>query len=171
MAELTTKEKLQPSLLDRLTDDDPKNKQESRDRRVLSMRRLRQCVLRDLEWLLNSGNLAATEDLDDYPLVAGSVLNYGMPGLAGCYASNLDLVEMERAVRQAILDFEPRILRKTVKVRVVASEDEMNVNALTFEIEGELWAQPVPEKLFLKTEFDLETGAVIVAEEAGKRSD
>ena len=171
MAELTTKEKLQPSLLDRLTDDDPKNKQESRDRRVLSMRRLRQCVLRDLEWLLNAGNLAATEDLDDYPLVAGSVLNYGMPGLAGCYASNLDLVEMERAVRQAILDFEPRILRKTVKVRVVASEDEMNVNALTFEIEGELWAQPVPEKLFLKTEFDLETGAVIVAEEAGKRSD
>ena len=171
MAELTTKEKLQPSLLDRLTDDDPKNKQESRDRRVLSMRRLRQCVLRDLEWLLNSGNLAATEDLDDYPLVAGSVLNYGMPGLAGCYASNLDLVEMERAVRQAILDFEPRILRKTVKVRVVASEDEMNVNALTFEIEGELWAQPVPEKLFLKTEFDLETGAVTVVEEAGKRSD
>jgi len=171
MAELTTKEKLQPSLLDRLTDDDPKNKQESRDRRVLSMRRLRQCVLRDLEWLLNSGNLAATEDLDDYPLVAGSVLNYGIPELAGCYASNLDLVEMERAVRQAILDFEPRILRKTVKVRVVASEDEMNVNALTFEIEGELWAQPVPEKLLLKTEFDLETGAVTVVEEAGKRSD
>ena len=171
MAELTTKEKLQPSLLDRLTDDDPKHKQESRDRRVLSMRRLRQCVLRDLEWLLNTGNLEATEDLDDYPLVAGSVLNYGMPELAGCFASNLDLVEMERAVRQAILDFEPRILRNTVKVRAILSEDQLNNNALAFEIEGELWAQPIPEKLFLKTEIDLETGAVSVTEEPGKRSD
>jgi len=170
MAELTTQEKLQPSLLDRLTDDDPGKKQESRDRRVLSMRRLRQCVLRDLEWLLNTGNLAATEDLDDYPLVAGSVLNYGMPELAGCYASNLDLIEMERSVRQAILDFELRILRKTVRVRAVASEDDMSVNALTFEIEGELWAQPLPEKLLLKTEIDLETGAVSVVEETGKRS-
>ena len=170
MAELTTKEKLQPSLLDRLTDDDPKQRQESRDRRVLSMRRLRQCVLRDLEWLLNTGNLEATEDLEDYPLVAGSVLNYGMPEFAGCFASNLDLVGMERAVRQAILDFEPRILRKTVKVRAIVSEGEMNVNALTFEIEGELWAQPLPEKLLLKTEIDLETGAVTVAEESGKGS-
>ena len=36
MAELTPKERLQPSLLDRLTDDEPEQQQESRDKRVLS---------------------------------------------------------------------------------------------------------------------------------------
>jgi len=171
VAELTTQEKLQPSLLDRLTDDEPSRTQEPRERRVLSMRRLRQCVLRDLEWLLNSGNLAATQDLDGYPLIERSVINYGMPELAGCYSSSLELRGIERAVRQAVWDFEPRILRDTVKVRAIVSEDQLNHNALTFEIEGELWAQPIPEKLFLKTEIDLETGAVSVTEESGKRSD
>ena len=50
MAELTTQDKLQPALLDRLTDDEPDAKVEARDKRVISMRRLRECVLRDLSW-------------------------------------------------------------------------------------------------------------------------
>ena len=53
MAELTQKERLQPSLLDRLTDDEPPTQQESREKRVLSMHKLRLFVLRDISWLLN----------------------------------------------------------------------------------------------------------------------
>ena len=60
MADLTPQERLQPSLLDRLTDSAPDTKRESRDRRVLSMRRLRSAVLRDLAWLLNTGHLETT---------------------------------------------------------------------------------------------------------------
>src|SRR5258708_32270844 len=81
MAELTQQERLQPCLLDRITDDAPEKKQESRDQRVVSLRRLREGVLRDLAWLLNATNMAVLEDLTDYPYVAQSVLNYGMPGL------------------------------------------------------------------------------------------
>ena len=54
MPELIVVEKLQPCLLDRLTDDDPKNSLESRDRRVISLQRYRQGVLRDLQWLFNA---------------------------------------------------------------------------------------------------------------------
>jgi len=169
MAELTTREKLQPSLLDRLTDDEPDRKQESRERRVLSLSRLRQCVLRDLEWLLNTGNLASTEDLDDHPLVARSVLNYGLPDFAGSFASNVDVRAIEQAVRQAILDFEPRILSRTVRVRALVDAAGAEHNALAFVIEGEIWAQPVPEKLLLETEIDLESGAATVVETPGRR--
>ncbi len=49
MAELTPQERLQPSLLDRLTDDRPQETRESRERRVLSMRQLRASVMRDLD--------------------------------------------------------------------------------------------------------------------------
>ena len=81
MADLTPQERLQPSLLDRLTDTDPESKTESRERRVLSIQRLRAGVLRDLGWLLNTGHLETIEDLDEFPDVRNSVLNYGIPDL------------------------------------------------------------------------------------------
>lgn len=49
-------ERLQPSLLDRLTDDDPTNPREGREARVIDIRRLRDIIQRDLGWLLNTTN-------------------------------------------------------------------------------------------------------------------
>lgn len=168
MAELTQQERLQPSLLDRLTDEEPQAAQESRDKRVLSMRRLRESVLRDLAWLLNASRMDALQDLDSHPFVARSVLNYGMPDVTGLTASGVDVGAIERAVRDAIWDFEPRILKNTVKVSARTGPDEMTHNALTFDIEGELWAQPVPLRIYLKTELDLEVGEVKVSEHSAR---
>jgi type VI secretion system protein ImpF len=170
MAELTPKERLQPSLLDRLTDDEPDKQQEAREKRVLSMRKLRESVQRDLVWLLNAGNLETVQDLDDYPLVSHSVLNYGLPDLAGRAASGLDLPGIERVLRQAIWDFEPRILRNSVKVRAGVAKDQMNRNAVAFEIEGDLWAQPVPLHLFLRTEVDLDSGDFSISDSGASGS-
>ncbi|MCO6456060.1 MAG: type VI secretion system baseplate subunit TssE [Pirellulaceae bacterium] len=164
MAELTPQEKLQPSLLDRLTDDDPEKQVESRQNRVLNMQQLRECVLRDLAWLLNSGPLSQTQDLSRHPEVERSVLNYGSPDLAGATVSSTNVAAVEDAVRRAIVNFEPRILKSTIRVRAVKDDEEMNANALVFVIEGELWAQPVPLNLYLKTEVDLDTGQVRVFE-------
>lgn len=160
MAELSQKEKLQPSLLDRLTDDDPHHKKESRDKRVLSLKELRKSVIRDLGWLLNTNNLSSIQDLSEYPYVEHSVVNYGVPEFAGRPSSNFDFSGIQRLIRQAVWDFEPRILRQTVKINIHTNTNEMNHNALTFDVEGELWAQPVPEQIYLKTELDLETGDV-----------
>lgn len=160
MPELTPKERLQPSLLDRLIDDAPEKKQESREKRVLSMRRIRQSVLRDLSWLLNTSSLEAVENLDAYPLVKASVLNFGIPDLAGTVIAGTDVSSLERSLKQAILDFEPRILRNTVKIQVYADDRSMNQNAMVFEIQGDLWAQPLPQKLYLKTVVDLDTHQV-----------
>ncbi|MBI5017333.1 MAG: type VI secretion system baseplate subunit TssE [Deltaproteobacteria bacterium] len=168
MPELTAQERLQPSLLDRLTDDEPDKRVESRDQRVLSLRRLREGVRRDLAWLLNTGHLASLEDLSGYPLVAHSVLNYGIPDLTGTSAQSADVGELERALRQAIWDFEPRILHNTVHVRAVAPDRGASHSALTFVIEGDLWAQPLPLHLYLKTEIDLETATVRVTDYGGQ---
>ncbi|WP_137937485.1 type VI secretion system baseplate subunit TssE [Chitinivorax sp. B] len=158
MAELTAQERLQPSLLDRLTDDDVENTQEPREKRVLSMRALRVAVLRDLHWLLNTVCLNTVQSLAEYPNAASSVINFGMQDLSGRTHSGLDLPELERSLRQAIWDYEPRIVRNTVRVRAVAEEKSRGSNQLIFEIEGELWGQPLPERLYLKTAVDLETG-------------
>lgn len=167
MAELTSQERLQPSLLDRLTDDNPTNQRESRDKRVLNLRRLRAGVIRDLAWLLNTSNLDSVEDLDDYPEVANSVLNYGMPHLSGNTASSVDIRGIERQIKDSIVKFEPRILKKSVRVRISVDDEKFSHNAMVMEIHGELWAQPVPERLFLKTAIDLETGDVSVEDHSG----
>jgi type VI secretion system protein ImpF len=159
VAELTQKELLQPSLLDRLAVDEPAKKIESREQRVLSFRKLKQSVMRDLQWLLNAGCLETTQDLSAFPHVRQSVLNYGIPDLTGTTAANADRATLERILRQAILDFEPRILKTSLKVRAKAAGEH---NTIIFEIEGELWAQPLPERLYLKTILDLELGNVEV---------
>ena len=164
MAELTPKERLQPSLLDRLTDEEPDRQQESRDKRVLSMSRLRECVLRDVAWLFNSSRMTDDETDARYPFVARSVINYGLPALAGATARSLEISDLERNLRQAILDFEPRILRNSLRVRAELTEERMSHNALTFEIEGDLWAKPLPLQMYLKTEIDLESGQVKIEE-------
>ncbi|HEY4185931.1 MAG TPA: type VI secretion system baseplate subunit TssE [Polyangia bacterium] len=168
MAELTKKERLQPSLLDRLTDDDPEARQESRDRRVLSPSRLRECVRRDLTWLFNTANLATVMNLEEFPEILRSTLNYGLPDLAGRTASSVDTRALEQILRKVIWDFEPRLIKNSVRVRVVSDEEVMNHNAMWFDIEAELWAQPLPLRLFFRTEIDLETGGVNVADLGGQ---
>ena len=165
MAELTPKERLQPSLLDRLTDDEPDQLQESREKRVLSMSRLRDYVLRDLAWLFNAdAPLESDDDMERYPFAARSVINFGIPPLAGLTIRILDLNMLENLLRQSVIDFEPRILGI---VCASGQSDRCTVshNALTFEIEGELWGQPLPQQLYLKTEIDLESGQVKIEEE------
>lgn len=168
MAELAARERLQPSLLDRLTDDEPNNTDEPRERRVLSLRTLREGVLRDLAWLLNSTNLLSVIEAAKLPHIASSVLNYGIPDLSGNSVSNLNVSQLERGIRQAIWDFEPRLIRSTVSVKALHGVGTV-LNKVTFEIEADLWAQPYPERLYLKTELDLERGAVLLSE-TGARS-
>jgi type VI secretion system protein ImpF len=163
MTELTPQDRLQPSLLDRLTDHEPSKGVESRSERVLSLAKLRECVRRDLGWLLNTAPLSQTQDLKAFPESLKSVVNYGVNDLAGRNIRRKDVASIELAVRRAILTFEPRILPKTLRVQALMA-DEMNHHALTFLIEGDLWAEPVPQQLFLRTEVDLETGNASIIE-------
>lgn len=167
MAELTPKERLQPSLLDRLTDNEPDRNVEGREHRVLSPARLRESVRRDLSWLFNSINLTSVQDLENFPHVERSTLNYGIPDLSGKTASTVHGPTLEKVLRQAIWEFEPRLLRKSVRVKLVQDRESYTHNAITILIEAELWAQPIPLRLFLRTDVDLETGQVKVSETGG----
>lgn len=167
MAELTTQERLQPSLLDRLTDDEPGKSEESREKRVISANRLREYVTRDMAWLLNCVNMCADDELADYPEVARSVLNFGIPDLTGSALSGVDASALQRKIRAAIVAFEPRLTASTLQVTINTDSARMDRQSLTFNIESEMWAQPIPLNLYLKTEVDLETGAFHVSEGFG----
>jgi type VI secretion system protein ImpF len=166
MANLRVQDRLQPALLDRLTDDDAKSPVEGVDGRVINRNRLREMVLRDLAWLFNATAPGAMSiDWTGAPHARNSVLNYGLPALSGQTASTIDPLVLQARVKQAILDHEPRILPATLTVEALISEAQMDHhNQIGFRISGQLWAQPVPLELLLHTDIDLETGRVAVRE-------
>jgi type VI secretion system protein ImpF len=166
MADTTApQDRLQPALLDRLTDDEPDKKVEPREMRVLSKRKLRESVLRDLAWLFNATQLEAVNPLATAPFVRKSVLNYGMPALSGNTASSFDITDLTRAVRDAILVYEPRILASTLDVRTLMEGGDLDHhNVIGVEIRAMLWAQPVPLEFLVRTDFDLETGKVQITD-------
>lgn len=169
MAELTLQERLQPSLLDRLTDDEPGNLKEAAERRVLTLNQLKASVLRDLAWLFNTTSLFDHGPAARMP-AGNSVLNYGLPALAGHTASSVDVHAIEALLTETIATFEPRIIRSSLRVRAQLLPGEMDHNALSFEIEGDLWAEPAPLRLLLTTNLDLETGHVRVAQGERRRT-
>lgn len=160
----TTRDRLQPSLLDRLTDDEPQRREEGEDRQVMSKAQLRQAVLRDLGWLFNALQ-PLNAQAQAHRAVAESVLNFGLPALSGQLASRVDVSQLERAIRQAILRFEPRILPESLEVRALEADSVMDThNIIQFDIRGHLWSQPVPLEILLRTQLDLEAGQVMVRE-------
>jgi len=161
MADALSRDRLYPSLLDRLTDEEPGRAVEARENRSTSLQRLRENVLRDLNWLFNATQ--SSIDFDGDPVLSGSVINYGMPALAGRPASQYDLGELSRVLREVILRFEPRILAHTLKVSAERNKGDTH-NVLGFRIEGQLWSQPIPLEIYMRTEIDLESGMTHVVE-------
>jgi type VI secretion system protein ImpF len=165
VANLRAQDRLQPALLDRLTDEEPTQRHETAESRVIARQRLRELVLRDLAWLFNATALGEAVDWSRAEHARRSVLNFGLPALSGATASTIDPTILQARVRQAIIDHEPRILKESLVVEALVSEMQLDHhNQIGLRISGQLWAQPVPLELLLHTDVDLETGRVAVRE-------
>jgi len=167
MGQWSLKERLQPSMLDRLTDHNPEKKKESTAQQSMSQKEFKDAVIRDLGWLLNSVSLDVCVDLEPYPEVKYSVLNYGLPDISGHTSSTINVKTIERSLIQAIRDFEPRLIRNSLRVKVHSDPSDMSHNSLVFEIEGAVFGQPSPFQIVLRSELDLECGEFKVTENFG----
>lgn len=153
------RDRLQPSLLDRLMDNDPTRREEPRDSAMLTHEQLRAAVLRDLRWLLNTVNLQTSQDLSAHRQVATSTVNFGVRAMAGKRMSEIDWIDVEESIRDAISAFEPRILDSSVEVRCVTDTGTLeHHNVLSLEIRGMLWCVPHPLEFLFRTDIDLESG-------------
>ncbi|MBM2716060.1 type VI secretion system baseplate subunit TssE [Mesorhizobium caraganae] len=150
----------QPSLLDRLTDDEPNSASESSKSSSFSLRQVQALILRDVSWLFNANQLAATVDLQSYPHVAASTLNYGVRPCAGHIVDGLDVAALGQEIADSLQRFEPRFLADSVKVTPLT--DGNRNGSLGFRIEADLLAQPVPLRIVIRTELDRERKIVRV---------
>jgi type VI secretion system protein ImpF len=95
------------------------------------------------------------------------VLNFGFSDIVGKAAWGIDIASIEGRLHDTIRAFEPRILPGTLRVSAIRSgEITGRHNMIAFIVEGDLHARPVPERLYFRTELDLEAGQVNVSEQA-----
>ncbi|MFY8018440.1 MAG: type VI secretion system baseplate subunit TssE [Inhella sp.] len=169
-----SQDRLQPSLLDRLTDLEPGKLSETLEARVLNRKQLREAVLRDIAWLLNAVceepglmNLRANPDRitlwQQMAHARDSVMNFGVPPLTGQSITMEHFPVIEEQLRLALIRFEPRIDPETLEVRVL---NDMSTGArptsIRISLKGQMWNQPVPLELLLSAEVDVDTGQTSV---------
>jgi type VI secretion system protein ImpF len=164
MAKREIERTVQPSVLDRLTDESPRTSADSRITYAESLRIFKAAVQRDLEWLLNTRRIveAATEDFEE---LQKSVYNYGMPDITSLSRdSTASRSQLLRQVEETLAIFEPRLTN--VRVSMVDVEGEALRRELRFVVEATLKLDPTPEQVMFDTVLHFSSGQIDVAGKA-----
>lgn len=159
MAKAELERNAEPSIIDRLIDDDRYVTSDRLHSRAESVRRVMDAVRRDIELLLNTRRIAlpASEAL---PEVAASLFFYGMPDLTSVSKdSQAAKTRLARQVEETIQAFEPRL--EQVKVTLLPSE-RAQFGEVRFSIEAMLKLDPTPERVTFDTVLEPGRGAVAV---------
>ncbi|MEJ8824249.1 type VI secretion system baseplate subunit TssE [Variovorax humicola] len=153
-----------PTLFDRLRDEAPSRASESPSEYTATPSQMRDIIQRDLALLLNTTNVEDLIDRRRYPEAASSTVNFGVRSLAGSYLSTRKWEDIERIIRRAIADYEPRLLPDTVTVLPLMKDgvhDQYNV--LLFEIRAMINLKPYPLELTVQSSVDLETSRMSIS--------
>jgi type VI secretion system protein ImpF len=154
-----------PNLFDRLSNDYRFQDTESALSISHSQKDYKNSVLRDLNYLLNTLNFSSQFDIEQYPEVCSSTVNYGMPPIAGCFLTETRVIQIEGIIRDAILRFEPRIMPISLFVSSALGEKQtVTNNIIPFQIGGQLWMEPYPLDFLVQTMMDIETNRVELIE-------
>ncbi|SAK88426.1 type VI secretion system lysozyme-like protein [Caballeronia calidae] len=149
---------LLPTLIDRLRDDAPYRQTEAPEEYAMTRAQIRDIIQRDLAYLLNAANLEDQIDRERYPLAAASTVNFGVPALAGAFMASREWAHIEAIVKQAIKDFEPRLIADSLSIVPLQDKAKLGRHAhLTFEIRGLIRMDPYPLEFLVQSTLDLET--------------
>jgi type VI secretion system protein ImpF len=155
MARRETEETVTQSLLERLIDLEPAARTDAPQTRGQSVRQLKSALRRDLEWLLNTRQIAGGVP-EDYQLLERSLFGYGLPDVSNLSANSIrDRNRLLRMLENTISAFEPRL--SGVKVSIVDSGSNSG-RQLRFQIEGLLLMDPAPELISFDTVLQLSSG-------------
>lgn len=147
------------SLLDRLSNVDNNSvAQATLDLGELRVADVRESILRELGWLLNTTRLETCVDLDRWPEIRRSVLNFGIPDLAGKWKNSFDRRKLERQLTTIIEIFEPRFRKGSLRVATTLVGEDIQALLLTIEGECEVDNSSLPIRI--RARLDQETGLI-----------
>lgn len=148
------------SFLDRLVDHEPRSKSDRSVSFAESVQHLRNSVLRDLEWLLNTRR-SVNRGVVLTPEVATSVYNYGLPDMSSMETTLEAHRELARNVEETIALFEPRLSNVRARLKEVGDGGKQELHIV---IEATLEMDPSPERIAFDTRIDVSTGRFTLAD-------
>lgn len=149
-----------PCLLTRLTDEHPFSSQDDAYGTEFSLEQLKSDILRNLSSLLNSHTAPSTTRslTQQFPQVATSCYHFGIDSYAGITGNSEQPRIIAENVRQAIINFEPRLDPASILVRADASRSSRDRTALHLTISSRLAVHPLSEDMYFRLRVDVETG-------------
>jgi type VI secretion system protein ImpF len=146
--------RVQVSVLDRLVDYEPEINREPVASRSKNLRQLKQSVRRDLEWLLNTRQIA-TGVPAELKETRDSVLAFGLPDFTAMSIDNADDQKLiKREIEEAVRRFEQRLESVVVSIEPVRPTERV----LRFRIDAHLKIDPAPEAITFDTVLQLGSG-------------
>ena len=130
-------------------------------RALVSERELQNQIQFDLGQLMNTINLASTQDLDGYDQVQKSILNYGIPDLIHRTLDDSAVDEIVEELQVAIKRFEPRIAGKSIEVRrdMTVEPEELKIR---FLISAEMQMQPENIPVEFVADIEIESSKIVI---------
>jgi type VI secretion system protein ImpF len=152
---------LQPSLLERLTDEAPELNKEPHSATLRAPSEYKRSVARDLQNLLNTTCPSGPELFAGWSEVPLSMVAYGLPDMSTCsFGSHRDHELVAAAVQRTISLFEPRLRH----VRVFVEGREERFRALKLRVEADLDIPPDVDEVVYDATVDFLTFSYEVGE-------
>ncbi len=134
----------------------------SRRERLRQMAVIRGQIRRDLLLLMGTRRLPVDADVQRWPQVEQSVLNFGIPDVTGVTSSGIDLNKFSAEIRRVVQRYEPRLHRKSVEV--TSRLGEPPTRDLQVCIEGLFGPPDAIESFRLGVSICLNTGQCVAME-------
>ena len=154
MARTDNELRVTTSVLDRLLDYEPEITREPIASRSKNLRQLKQSVQRDLEWLLNTRQVAGglPSELKE---TNNSVAAFGLPDFTNLSIDSADDQKfIKREIEEAVRRFEQRLEGVVVSIEPVRPTERV----LRFRIDARLKIDPAPERITFDTVLQLGSG-------------
>jgi len=131
-------------------------------RRSLSDAALRSLLAEDLSNLLNTVTFesASPEMVEGLDRVRVSILNYGLPDISNRSAGEVRLREIKAELRDALLRYEPRLLKRGMEI---TQNDDKKDGQVSFLVRADMRADPVPTSVEFVTDVEFDTGEIRVS--------
>lgn len=145
-----------PCLLRRITDLNPEERKETFIPGV-SLRALKSDVYKNIEMILNSKSHPSEEELERWPEIQDSVINFGLQDYCGLTNTPDNREKLRDHILFQLKTFEPRLDPETLDIEFVEATDGTK-STMTYQIHGMIKAGEFAEEIVFKSILDLETG-------------
>lgn len=133
-------------------------------RASVTERQLRTQLSKDLDALMNTVNLGSAVNIEGLEHVTCSILNYGLPEISNRSIDEMGNSAIVEEIRTALLSFEPRLLRESVRVSRDQSVDIATLN-MRYVVSAEMACDPIAVPVEFVADLEISSGKLMISKQ------